>query len=89
MGGTGFTGTLHHPFTTALPYTKLAQKIFFSSGGKKSRTEILGVVEAIPRSKPGIAYGACLKPCSLPTTAPECQDFPMPLCGVFMQKCRR
>lgn len=87
MGGTAFMGTPGHPFT-ALPCTKLCQIFFFfpSGGEKENRTETVGVVEAIPAFE---AYGACPKPCPLPSTRPECQGFPMPLCGVFVQKCMR
>lgn len=89
-GRDSFQGTPHHSFP-ALQSTKLSQVFFFFSFWRRDKNPDRNCRggRGYPAFEAWHSIWACPKPCPLPNTGPECQAFPLPLCGVFVQKCRR
>lgn len=90
MGGTAFRG-LHT--TLFLPFRAPSSPrfFFFFSFWRRDKNPDRNCRggRGYPAFEAWHSIWACPKPCPLPNTGPECQAFPLPLCGVFVQKCRR
>lgn len=89
MGETAFRG-LHT--TLSLPFrAQSSPRFFFFSFWRRDKNPDRNCRggRGYPAFEAWHSIWACPKPCPLPNTGPECQAFPLPLCGVFVQKCRR